>query len=75
MGGYDETPDEMATDILEWAQSCFLKIIGECCGTTPDYIRAIKAAVEKYPPRQLPDISIACRLAGLEPCTIEEGSC
>jgi len=73
-GGYDETPDDMATDIAEWAQSGFLNIIGGCCGTTPDYIRAIKAAVEKYPPRQLPDIPIACRLAGLEPCTIDESS-
>ncbi|RKZ75648.1 MAG: methionine synthase [Gammaproteobacteria bacterium] len=73
-GGYDETPDDMATDIAEWAQSGFLNIIGGCCGTTPDYIRAIKAAVEKYPPRKLPDIPIACRLAGLEPCTIDEGS-
>ncbi len=41
----------------------------------PDYIRAIKAAVEKYPPRKLPDIPIACRISGLELCTIEEGSC
>ncbi len=74
-GGYDETPDDMATDIAEWAQSGFLNIIGGCCGTTPDYIRAIKAAVEKVSPRQLPDIPIACRLAGLEPCTIDESSC
>jgi 5-methyltetrahydrofolate--homocysteine methyltransferase len=73
-GGYDETPDDMATDIVEWAQSGFLNIIGGCCGTTPDFIRAIKAAVEKYPPRKLPDIPVVCRLSGLEPCTIEKGS-
>jgi 5-methyltetrahydrofolate--homocysteine methyltransferase len=73
-GGYDETPDDMATDITEWAQSGFLNIVGGCCGTTPDYIHAIKKAVEKYPPRQLPDPYIACRLAGLEPCTIDESS-
>jgi 5-methyltetrahydrofolate--homocysteine methyltransferase len=73
-GGYDETPDDMAMDIVEWAQSGFLNIIGGCCGTTPDYIRAIKTAVEKYPPRKLPEIPVACRLSGLEPCTIEKGS-
>jgi len=73
-GGYDETPDDMATDIVEWAQSGFLNIIGGCCGTTPDYIHAIKAAVEKYPPRKLPNIPVVCRLSGLEACTIEKGS-
>ncbi len=73
-GSYDETPDDMAIEIGEWAQSGFLNIIGGCCGTTPDHIRAIKAAVEKFPPRQLPDIPIACRLSGLEPCTIEKDS-
>jgi len=73
-GGYDETPEDMAIDIGEWAQSGFLNIIGGCCGTTPDHIRAIKAAVEKFPPRQLPDIPIACRLSGLEPCTITKDS-
>jgi 5-methyltetrahydrofolate--homocysteine methyltransferase len=73
-GGYDETPEDMAIEIGEWAQSGFLNIIGGCCGTTPDHIRAIKAAVEKFPPRQLPDIPIACRLSGLEPCTIQKDS-
>ncbi len=73
-GGYDETPDDMAIEIGEWAQSGFLNIIGGCCGTTPDHIRAIKAAVDKFPPRQLPDIPIACRLSGLEPCTITKDS-
>jgi 5-methyltetrahydrofolate--homocysteine methyltransferase len=73
-GGYDETPEDMAIEIGEWAQSGFLNIIGGCCGTTPDHIRAIKAAVEKFPPRQLPDIPIACRLSGLEPCTITKDS-
>ncbi|MEN8218838.1 MAG: methionine synthase [Pseudomonadota bacterium] len=73
-GGYDESPENMATEIAEWAQSGFLNIIGGCCGTSPDHIRAIREAVEKYPPRKLPDIPIACRLSGLEPCTIEKDS-
>ena len=73
-GGYDETPDEMATEIGDWAKNGFINLVGGCCGTTPDYIRAIREAVEQYPPRQLPDIPIACRLSGLEPCTIEKDS-
>jgi 5-methyltetrahydrofolate--homocysteine methyltransferase len=73
-GGYDETPEAMANEIAEWAQSGFLNIIGGCCGTSPDHIRAIKAAVEKISPRKLPEIPVACRLSGLEPCTIESDS-
>jgi len=73
-GGYDETPDDMATEIGEWAQSGFLNIIGGCCGTSPDHIQAIQAAVKKHAPRKLPEIPIACRLSGLEPCTIEKDS-
>ncbi|RKZ86213.1 MAG: methionine synthase [Candidatus Parabeggiatoa sp. nov. 1] len=73
-GGYDKTPADMAKEIGEWAQSGFLNIVGGCCGSTPDHIRAIREAVEKYSPRQLPEIPIACRLSGLEPCTIDKDS-
>ena len=73
-GGYDETPDEMAAEIGEWAKNGFINLVGGCCGTTPDYIRAIREAVEPYSPRQLPNIPKACRLSGLEPCTIEKDS-
>ncbi|MFD2111919.1 methionine synthase [Thiorhodococcus fuscus] len=70
LGGYDLGPEEMATEIAEWARSGFLNIIGGCCGTTPDHIRAIAAAVEGMTPRPLPDIQPACRLSGLEPFNI-----
>lgn len=73
-GGYDKTPSDMATEIAEWAQSNFINIVGGCCGSTPDHIRAISEAVEKCSPRQLPDIQRACRLSGLEPCTIKDDS-
>ena len=73
-GGYDKSPEDMATEIAEWAQSGFFNITGGCCGSTPDHIRAIREAVEKHPPRQLPEIPIACRLSGLEPCTIKKDS-
>jgi len=54
----------------EWASSGLINIVGGCCGTTPDHIRAIRAAVEKHPPRRVPEIEPQCRLAGLEPCNI-----
>ncbi len=69
-GEYDESPAEMAEEIGEWAASGFLNIIGGCCGTTPDHIRAIAEAVGKHPPRSLPRIGKQCRLSGLEPLNI-----
>ncbi|MGA7950506.1 MAG: homocysteine S-methyltransferase family protein, partial [Thiobacillaceae bacterium] len=44
-GGYDETPAQMAEEVREWAQSGFLNIVGGCCGTTPDHIKAMAEAV------------------------------
>jgi len=69
-GEYDETPEQMAGEIAEWAESGFLNIVGGCCGTTPDYIRAIRSAVEVFAPRKKPDIPVQCRLSGLEPMNI-----
>ncbi|MCF6235751.1 MAG: methionine synthase [Gammaproteobacteria bacterium] len=73
-GEYDETPEEMAAAIGEWAQSGFLNIIGGCCGTTPDFIKAIADAVSQYAPRQIPEIEPQCRLSGLEPFNIAPDS-
>jgi 5-methyltetrahydrofolate--homocysteine methyltransferase len=72
-GEYDETPEDMANDVEEWAASGFLNIIGGCCGSSPEHIEAIGKAVAKYPPRKIPDIPKACRLSGLEPMNIEQG--
>ncbi|PIE83474.1 MAG: methionine synthase [Candidatus Contendobacter odensis] len=69
-GEYDETPEMMATTLLEFAESGFLNIVGGCCGTTPDHIRAIVEAVGDMPPRVIPAIEPRCRLAGLEPLNI-----
>jgi len=69
-GGYDETPEDMAAEIKEWAESGFLNIIGGCCGTTPEHIKAMATAVENIAPRQTPDLPVECRLAGLEPLHI-----
>jgi 5-methyltetrahydrofolate--homocysteine methyltransferase len=72
MGGYDLGPEEMAKEIAEWADCGFLNIVGGCCGTTPEHIRAIAAAVAGKPPRKLPEIRPACRLSGLEPLNIDK---
>ncbi|MGB5495259.1 MAG: methionine synthase, partial [Sedimenticolaceae bacterium] len=69
-GEYDLGPQEMAAQVGEWARSGFLNIIGGCCGSTPEHIRAIAAAVEGVPPRQHPEVPVACRLSGLEPLNI-----
>lgn len=56
-GEYDETPDVTSHIIEEWAKEGFLNIVGGCCGTTPDHIRHIKEAVEKFEPRPLPELA------------------
>jgi len=73
-GEYDETPEEMAAVIDDFARAGFLNIVGGCCGSTPGHIRAIAETVAKYPPRQIPEIAPACRLSGLEPFTIDRQS-
>jgi 5-methyltetrahydrofolate--homocysteine methyltransferase len=73
-GEYDLDPEEMAEHIAEWAKAGFLNLVGGCCGTTPEHIRQMAAAVEGVKPRQLPDLPIACRLSGLEPLTISKES-
>jgi 5-methyltetrahydrofolate--homocysteine methyltransferase len=69
-GEYDESPEAMAKELEDWAQSGYLNIIGGCCGTSPPHIKAIVDAVQKYPPRVIPEIEKRCRLAGLEPMSI-----
>ncbi len=69
-GEYDESPEQMAAEIEQWAASGFLNIIGGCCGTSPAHIQAIAGAVGRHPPRALPEIEKQCRLSGLEPFNI-----
>ncbi len=73
-GEYDLDAAHMAEYIAEWADSGFLNIVGGCCGTTPEHIRAIAAAVQNKPPRQPPKNPPACRLAGQEPFNISAES-
>src|SRR5690606_39378849 len=53
---YDQTPEEMAEIVEEFAQSGFLNIIGGCCGSTPDHSRVLAERVSKHPPRRIPEI-------------------
>jgi 5-methyltetrahydrofolate--homocysteine methyltransferase len=55
LGEYDLTPEEMADHIREWADSGFLNIVGGCCGSSPEHIRAIADAVAKSEPRAQPE--------------------
>ena len=73
-GGYDLGAEEMAAHLKEWAESGFVNIIGGCCGTTPEHIKAFAEAVENIPPRKLPQIKTAMRLSGLEPLNIDDES-
>jgi len=59
MGEYDETPDDTAAVIAGFAQNGWINIVGGCCGTTPDHIRAIAGAVKSIAPRPLPELDTA----------------
>ena len=66
-GKYEQTPDQMAAIIREFAEEGLLNIVGGCCGTTPAHIGAIAKAVEGIAPRVPPQIKPYLRLSGLDP--------
>ena len=67
MGGYDETPDTMAPWIEDFARSGFVNIVGGCCGTTPDHIRAFAQRMQTLEPRREPARRKTLIATGLEP--------
>lgn len=71
-GQYDETPEYMARLVGEFAASGLVNIVGGCCGTTPDHIAAIAAAVAPHKPRSVPEIEPKLRLSGLEPFVLTD---
>jgi len=73
-GEYDETPDQMASVIREFAESGLVNLLGGCCGTTPDHIAAIVKAADGLPARGPSRPATAMRLSGLEPLNITEDS-
>ena len=71
-GQYDESPDFMAEQVAAFAREGLVNIVGGCCGSTPEHIAAIAAAVAAYPPRGVPLHAPKMRLSGLEPFTLTE---
>lgn len=70
-GEYDLGAGEMAAEIADWAKQGFLNIVGGCCGTTPEHIKAISDAVRDAPPRQPKAADHSFHLAGLEAFSVE----
>jgi 5-methyltetrahydrofolate--homocysteine methyltransferase len=66
LGGFDETPEMMASVLEEFAQAGWLNIVGGCCGTTPAHIKAIADVMAKYPPRKPAAPPRRSRYSGLE---------
>ena len=71
--GYDETPEVTSSVLLEFAEDGFLNIVGGCCGTTPEHMRAVAEKLRDVEPRRIPAPPPATRLSGLEPLTITGG--
>lgn len=73
-GQYDETPEYMAKVLEDYAKEGLLNIVGGCCGTTPEHIKAIAEAVGKYKPREIPKKDGYLHLSGLEPLNVTENT-
>jgi 5-methyltetrahydrofolate--homocysteine methyltransferase len=70
LGEYDDTPSAMARVLGGFAREGLVNVVGGCCGTTPEHIRAIAAAVAGLPPRPVPELPPRLRLSGLEPLKV-----
>jgi 5-methyltetrahydrofolate--homocysteine methyltransferase len=69
-GQYDQSPEAMAKQVREFAKEGLVNVVGGCCGSTPDHIRAIAEAVAEFKPRQVPEHRSFMSLSGLEPFTL-----
>ncbi len=73
MGGYDDTPEDMARDNREFFENGWLNMVGGCCGSTPPHIKAIAAVAKEYKPRKLPDVGRPKMwLSGLEDLVVDD---
>lgn len=70
MGQYDESPEFMAEQVREFLEEGYVNILGGCCGTTPDHIRAFAEMAKDFAPRKKKAIEPLLRLSGLEPMTL-----
>jgi 5-methyltetrahydrofolate--homocysteine methyltransferase len=73
-GGYDESPELFATAFSRFAREVGVNLAGGCCGTTPDHIAAVSAALAGIPPRRVPERRRMTSLSGLEALDIGPGS-
>ncbi|HEU5181383.1 MAG TPA: methionine synthase [Candidatus Polarisedimenticolia bacterium] len=74
LGGYDQSPEQMAGILRGFAEAGWMNIVGGCCGTTPEHIRAIAGAMEGLPPHPRSVPEAFTRLSGLDPLTIRPDS-
>ncbi len=74
MGEYDETAEVMSEILNEFGESGFFNIVGGCCGTTPEHIKAIAKIAENIKPRKMPKVKPYLRLSGLEPLIVRPES-
>jgi 5-methyltetrahydrofolate--homocysteine methyltransferase len=73
MGGYDDTPEDMAEQNRVFFENGWLNMVGGCCGSTPPHIKAIREVAENYSPRKLPDVGRPKMwLSGLEDLVVED---
>ena len=74
LGEYDQSPEDMAKIVAQFAKDGLVNLVGGCCGTTPDHIRTIHKSIQNQKPRKIPTIEPFTRLSGLEPFTIRPES-
>ena len=74
MGGYDQSPGKMANFIEDFCNDNFINIVGGCCGTTIDHVKAISSKISKKPPRKIKDHKPVTYLSGLENLNIDQNS-
>jgi 5-methyltetrahydrofolate--homocysteine methyltransferase len=74
LGEHDELPEDTSRYLGEFARDGLVNIVGGCCGTTPEHVRQIVAAVEGVAPRVVPEPRSATRFSGLEPLELREDS-
>ncbi|HEX2226509.1 MAG TPA: methionine synthase [Candidatus Binatia bacterium] len=72
--GFPETPESLAPQLREWAENGWLNIVGGCCGTTPEHVASLRAAIAGLPPRVPPGVKPYLRLSGLESLTVRPES-
>ncbi len=74
LGEHDEQPEDTSRFLGEFARDGLVNIVGGCCGTTPEHVRQIVAAVEGVTPREIPELRRATRFSGLEPLELRPDS-